>query len=81
MLFSEDLRGSFYILTVWPMVVGEFLLVLSQVYSPYLLLYFLAFIPVLAGTCMTAGGGVAEYWQARYDERKFRKQIERELIG
>lgn len=80
MLFSENLRGGFYIATVWPMVVAEFFLLLSQMNSPYIWLYFLAFIPVLAGTCVTAGWGVADHWQARWDERKFRKQIERELI-
>ncbi len=80
MLFSEDLRGTFYCMTVWVMVVGEFFLLLSQLGSPYIVLYLLAFFPVLAGTCLTAGWGVAEHWQARYDERKFRKQIERELI-
>ena len=81
MLCSEDLRGPFYIVTVWAMVVIEFFLLFSQIGSPYIFLYLLAFIPVVAGTCLTAGWGVAEYWQARYDERKFRKQIERELIG
>ena len=63
------------------MIVGEFLVLLSQVNSPYILLYFLAYVPVVFGTLVTGGWGVAEYWQARHDERKFRKQIERELIG
>ena len=80
MLYSETLRVTFYCLTVWVMVVVEFFLLFSQLHSPYIWLYFLAFIPVLAGTCVTAGWGVAEYWQTRYDERKFRRQIERELI-
>lgn len=81
MLVSENLRGTFYIGVVWPMVVGEFLLLLSQIDSPYIWLYFLAFLPVLAGTLVTGGWGLSEYAQSRYDERKFRKQIERELIG
>lgn len=81
MLFDGSLRGIFYVATVWPMVVTEFFLILSQINSPYVWLYFLAFIPVLIGTMLTAGWGVAEHWQARYDERKFRKEIERELIG
>lgn len=81
MLFTENLRGTFYCATVWPMIVTEFFLILSQINSPYVLLYFVAFIPVFVGTMFTAGWGVAEHWQARYDERKFRKEIERELIG
>jgi hypothetical protein len=81
MLFSDDLRGPFYLGVVWVMVVGEFFLLLSQIQSPYIWLYFIAFVPVLVGTVFTAGWGVAEWAQARYDERRFRKQIEKELIG
>jgi hypothetical protein len=76
MIFSNDLRLSFYFPTVMAWIVLFNLFIASQSESPFIWLYVLAYAPVAFGTTVTAGWGVAEWWQNRYDARKLRKQTE-----
>lgn len=81
-MYPEDLRGPFYFFTVWSMLVLMLLafLLLPTGYGLFWL-YFIAW-GFMAVACMfTAGFGVAEFLQSRWDEKMLRWRIERELMG
>jgi hypothetical protein len=76
--WPEDLRGTFYFFTVWGMTVIELFIVFAFP-GGFELLYYLTWIVLATATVLTAGFGVAGLLQARYDERKLRKQTEKYL--
>lgn len=82
-MWPENLRGTFYFTTVWVMCVAEMigLFVLPDHSQGFFLLYLIAWFVLALATCLTAGFGVAELLQARWDEKRLRRTIERELIG
>lgn len=78
-LWSPSLRATFY----FPTTFASFIVFgVSWAMMPpgYMWLYFIAFMVLIFASAFTAAFGVAEVLQARYDERKFRRTIERELI-
>jgi len=82
-MWPEDLRGTFYFMTVWVMGVVSMIAMfaLPDHEQGFFWLYFLAWIVFIVSAALTAGFGVAGLLQARWDEKKLRRSIERELIG
>lgn len=83
MIWPKDLRGTFFFFIAWALGVISLiaLLALPDQSQGFIALYCIAWIVFMAGNMFTAGYGLAYLAQSRYDERKLRKQIERELIG
>lgn len=79
-MWPENLRGTFYFVTVWVMCVIEIITLVLLTDPKFFALYMIAWVVLAVSTCCTAGFGVAEWLQARYDERKFRRQVEKELL-
>ncbi len=75
-MYPESLRGPFYFMVVWSLCVLDLIFICSVINSPFIWCYFMAFTAIVIGIIATAGFGLAEYFQARYDERKLRKQAE-----
>lgn len=78
-LWSPTLRPFFYF-SVTISIMALLSLGWAVFPADFIWLYFVAYFVLIFSCAFTAAWGLAEYAQARYDERKFRKTVERELI-
>lgn len=81
-MWPEDLRGTFYFTTVWMQGVVSILalILLPDLDQGFFVLYFITWFVLIVASALTAGFGIAEFLQARWDEKRLRRGIERELL-